>query len=611
MDVCKEKPESLAPLHILGLEPGEAGATPSYPGGARASGRRVNLTSGTPGKARQNSVGLGLGNTSLSKGGFSMGSFQARPSPLGDSQARFEASTPGARGPGGIPPPPGASGRLTPMTQSASQEGAAGPGGPRQAKRTRSQRGNNRNDSMRQSGSQTSVSQIASLEPVAPLEPSENRWVAGSMQKSRQLTEAHALVEHKVQSLLNKLTVDKFDSISDQIIEYVNKSENRRDGAILKQVVKLIFESAKNGTAFSEIYARLCRKMAERMSPNVQDETIRSAGGQPIMGGMLFRKYLLNRCQEDFERGWSAKEAPAALAAGKAGDDKAAEATSQANGEAAFYSEGYYTAAKTKRQGLGLVWFIGELFKLQMLTERIMHECIKKFLSNTVNPEEEEIESLCKLLTIVGHSLDNARTRNHMDIYFERMQEMARGSNINSRMQYMLQDVIELRSRHWQTRAHRAPSAGAGQHSSGRDNGSSNVVQRGGSRRGEHRGDHGPQIDGWNVPGGPRAARRPAKEGDLSQFGKIAKPPSTLSFGPSSVFSKKNSKREASLSRASSSAKMFSAVGSDGPPPTEPAAARCAGSRKPSVEFGPGGAPAVEGGRKRLNLLPRRKPEAD
>ena len=68
-----------------------------------------------------------------------------------------------------------------------------------------------------------------------------------------------------------------------------------------------------------------------------------------------------------------------------------------------------------------------------------MHECIKKLLSNVVNPEEEEIESLCKLLTTVGQSLDNAKARNHMDIYFERMQEMARGSNINSRMQYMLQ----------------------------------------------------------------------------------------------------------------------------------------------------------------------------
>ncbi|KAF8601659.1 ARM repeat-containing protein [Ceratobasidium sp. AG-I] len=246
--------------------------------------------------------------------------------------------------------------------------------------------------------------------------------------------------------------MDRFDSISDQIIEYANKSENEKDGATLMQVIKLVFEKAKDEAAFSEMYARLCRKMVERVSPNVQDETIRSVDGQPIMGGTLFWKYLINQCQGDFERGWSAKEAATALAAGKAGHDKAAKAASQANGEAALCSEEYYVADKAKRQGLGAVRFIGELFKLQMLTERIMHECVKKLLSNIVNPEEEEIESLCNLLTTVGQRLDNAKARNHMDIYFERMQEMARGSNIIPRMQFMLQDVIELRARHWQAR---------------------------------------------------------------------------------------------------------------------------------------------------------------
>jgi hypothetical protein len=61
-----------------------------------------------------------------------------------------------------------------------------------------------------------------------------------------------------------------------------------------------------------------------------------------------------------------------------------------------LYSAEYYAAAKAKRRGLGLIRFIGELFELQMLTERIMHECIEKLLGNVENPEEG-IESLCKL----------------------------------------------------------------------------------------------------------------------------------------------------------------------------------------------------------------------
>ncbi|KAG8735084.1 hypothetical protein FRC10_011011 [Ceratobasidium sp. 414] len=494
MNVCKERPDSLPRLDAIGLEPGEQGS-------ARQSARRVGSMgmSSAPGIQRQGSIGLGLGNVSLPKGGFSMGVFQA-PS----------ANTVTGRG-AGIPSPPGTAGRLTtPKTRSTSHGGVGGAGGPREAKRTRSQRGNNRKDDVLASGLQSPMNQmIASFEPVAPLEQSENRWVAGSTQRTPQQIEAHVLVDCKVLSLLNKLTMEKFDSISDQILEFANKSEQEEDASTLTQVIKLIFEKAKDEEIFSKMYTRLCRKMMERVSPNVQDEKIQNAEGQLITGGLLFHKYLLNRCQEDFKRGWSAQGAAAALAVSKSGDDKAAGAVGRLNGKAVLYSEEYYAAAKAKRQGLGLVRLIGELFKLQMLTERIMHECIKKLLWNVVDPEEEEIESLCKLLTTVGHSLDNAKARNHMDIYFERMQEMARGSNMNSRMQFMLQDVIEFRHRHWQARSAVAqPLTLAAVHEQAKcdEAASPNATQRGGSHRGEHRNEHGQQADGRNVAGGASAA---------------------------------------------------------------------------------------------------------
>ena len=115
-----------------------------------------------------------------------------------------------------------------------------------------------------------------------------------------------------------------------------------------------------------------------------------------------------------------------------------ANAAEKAGGEEVLYSSEYYAAQKAKRRGLGLVKFIGELFKVQVLTERIMHECVKELLSNVENPEEEEIESLCKLLATVGQTLDTAKAKNHMDIYFSRMRELASGGKINSRIQFMI-----------------------------------------------------------------------------------------------------------------------------------------------------------------------------
>ncbi|CAE6443518.1 unnamed protein product, partial [Rhizoctonia solani] len=174
-------------------------------------------------------------------------------------------------------------------------------------------------------------------------------------------------MELKLVAMLDQLEAGDFDHISDQIIEWLNKTSGwEGDGQALMRTIKLICKRARDNAAFGEMYARLCRKMMERVSPNVQDETIKNWEGQPITGGMLFPKYLLNRCQEDFESGWSAKESALAVAALKSREDKAAEAASENNGEAVLYSEEYYAAAKAKRQGLGLVRFIGELFKLSM-----------------------------------------------------------------------------------------------------------------------------------------------------------------------------------------------------------------------------------------------------
>ncbi|OAX30766.1 ARM repeat-containing protein, partial [Rhizopogon vinicolor AM-OR11-026] len=221
-----------------------------------------------------------------------------------------------------------------------------------------------------------------------------------------------------------------------------------KDGRTLVQVTYLVLDKATEETAWSEMYARLCRKMMEQISLDVQDDGIKNPEGKPIAGGQLFRKYLLHGCQEDFERGWFTKEVTAAV---KASHDQATKAANEKKGteEAELYSDEHYAAQKAKRRGLGLIKFIGELFKLQMLTERIMHECVKKLLGSVENPEEEEIESLCQLLKTVGQLLDTPKARAHMDVYFIRMKELSKSTNITSRMQFMLQDVIALRERKW------------------------------------------------------------------------------------------------------------------------------------------------------------------
>lgn len=424
MKVCTEKPD--VPLDVIGLE--AVGDQQHYPMTRTSSGRhRTSSSAMPPPISRQASVS---GFKPNPPGGFTtMGNFSTPTSKM-TSDERFamsQRSTSSTIPNQGMP-----FGRQGPMTRTSSQ---GGPG----SNRTRSKRGGERNESNKVHTSafhhQASKDQGFNLEPVAPLEFSANRWT----RKTPSASDDEQNVERKVKGLLNKLTMEKFDSISDQIIAWANKSETEKDGRTLIHVIRLVFEKATDEAAWSEMYARLCRKMMETISPNVQDDGIRHADGKPIAGGQLFRKYLLNRCQEDFERGWAAKDAAASAAAAKASEDAAVKKAAEASGEAELYSDEYYAASKAKRRGLGLIQFIGELYKLQMLTERIMHECIKKLLGNVDNPEEEEIESLCRLLATVGRLLDNPKARAHMDIYFTRMKELGKSNNVVPRMQFMLQ----------------------------------------------------------------------------------------------------------------------------------------------------------------------------
>jgi hypothetical protein len=77
--------------------------------------------------------------------------------------------------------------------------------------------------------------QCASPEPVAPLQVSVNRWTRGAAADDEEN------VERKVRALLNKLTMEKFDTISDQIIEWGRTlgRSSMSSGWFLRQLARL------------------------------------------------------------------------------------------------------------------------------------------------------------------------------------------------------------------------------------------------------------------------------------------------------------------------------------------------------------------------------------
>ena len=352
-----------------------------------------------------------------------------------------------SRGPGGGFPAPATS---TKMDRTPSSTSLNHPNSPRNAsQRGGSQRGS-RAATRREDPKDNKAMPLTTGANLKPIEITASGWKAPSVGSNATGMAGPApggnghmapdVVQRKVKSNLNKMTPNNFDKITIQILDISSQSKDESDGRTLRQVIQLTFEKATDEAHWAEMYAQFCKRMLESMSPEIKDENlIDKKTGEIVHGGALFRKYLLNRCQEEFERGWKLD----------LGDRPEGETE-----EAKMLSDEYYKEAAAKRRGLGLVRFIGELYKLGMLTERIMHECVKKLVDYEGMPDEAEVESLTNLLRTIGQPLDSTTNGpKMMDAYFGKISEMIVIEGLPSRLKFMLMDIVDLRKKNWHSKS--------------------------------------------------------------------------------------------------------------------------------------------------------------
>ena len=412
-------------------EPSSARATSARSGGGASmmGGRQSSNRAPLPQMGA-----FGQGGRTLPPGTTSQSRFEAAPAPRNAPTSRPTMQNPLAsfvgRGPSGFPQPA----TSIKMDRTPSSTSLAHPNSPRNAsQRGGSQRGS-RAAARREDPKDNKSMPLTAGANLKPIEVTATGWKPRSVGANATGMAGPApggdghlapdVVQRKVKSNLNKMTPNNFDKISVQILDISLQSKDETDGRTLRQVIQLTFEKATDEAHWAEMYAQFCKRMLESMSPEIKDENIVDKKGDVVHGGALFRKYLLNRCQEEFERGWKMN----------IGDKPEGQTE-----EAAMLSDAYYIEAAAKRRGLGLVRFIGELYKLQMLTERIMHECVKKLVDYEGMPDEAEVESLSNLLKTIGQQLDSTEKGvKMMDIYFMKINEMIVLEGLPSRLRFML-----------------------------------------------------------------------------------------------------------------------------------------------------------------------------
>lgn len=271
------------------------------------------------------------------------------------------------------------------------------------------------------------IIQAMSLNENVQLNKAEKAWKPLN-KRSGEEDEPDALktqdLFRRVRSILNKLTPQMFQQLMKQVTDLSIDTEDR-----LKGVIDLIFEKAISEPNFSVAYANMCRCLMGLKVPTADKPGVT----------VNFRKLLLNRCQKEFEKDKDDDEVF---------EKKQKELDAATMPEEKTRLNDELTEAKdiARRRSLGNIKFIGELFKLKMLTEAIMHDCVVKLLKNH---DEESLECLCRLLSTIGKDLDFERAKPRMDQYFNQMDKIIKERKTSSRIRFMLQDVIDLRLCNW------------------------------------------------------------------------------------------------------------------------------------------------------------------
>lgn len=182
-----------------------------------------------------------------------------------------------------------------------------------------------------------------------------------------------------------------------------------------------------------------------------------------------FKRLLLNQCEEQFKRVAKSGEGAAALAEmateameAQAAATKKAKEDAEAAGLPAPIPPDELThedwVGKLKRRMLGIVRFIGELFKMELLKEKIMHLCVRLLLGNylddpTITPDDESVEAAAKLFLTIGKLLESPpSSKAKLDDYFKRFSVLSKDKRIAARTRFMLQDLAETRKNHWRPR---------------------------------------------------------------------------------------------------------------------------------------------------------------
>jgi len=246
------------------------------------------------------------------------------------------------------------------------------------------------------------------------LKHSEDAWAAQQKEHRRRLNaegKSDAEIVRLMKSILNKLTIEKYDKLYQQLL-ICGMSEVSH----VKVLIQEIMEKAQTQHNFIQMYAKLCADLADWFVENEISDA-------PEHG---FKKILLGECQDMFERNLAPM------------DERSIKAEDLAEAQ-----------DKHKLSMLGNLKFIGALLERSMIKSSVVIGIAEDLLDEFSAPHL--LESLACFLTSVGAKFDRPKWPHHerLKAIFIRVEEKRKDKVVPARIRFLLQDLLDLRASGW------------------------------------------------------------------------------------------------------------------------------------------------------------------
>lgn len=199
---------------------------------------------------------------------------------------------------------------------------------------------------------------------------------------------------------LNKISKNNWEELSNTLR---NMNINTKDN--MNKLVNLIFSKAISEPKFCELYVMICNNLEDMETEDTN-----------------FKKLLLIKCQDMFKSAISM--------------DKELENRDDDDEPSTF---------KFKENIIGCMVFIGGLYNIGLIEDKIISSCFLRILMNINLKKAYGIENMCNLMKVVGKKY-SVNCPKDMDKYMEQIDELI-CSDIEVKDKFALMDIIEQRDR--------------------------------------------------------------------------------------------------------------------------------------------------------------------